>query len=438
MVTVATPAGPRTDAPAPTAPGAGVLCDASWPAARCAAYHLARPLPHVRRPLAEAAGLVLSEPIRAQSPMPPRDASAMDGWAVSGPPPWRVVGELFAGDPPRDRLQDGTALVIATGAPVPAGAGAVLRREDGTVRSGLLHPLPGTPLPARRHIRPAGEEAHCGDVLLPAGTRLTPPALGLAAAAGYDDLDVHRPAAVRAFVLGDELLDTGRPRDGRVRDALGPQLPGWLDALGAAGAPPLWLPDRLDVLVDALAPPSHFCGPGTGADVLVTTGGSSLGRVDHVRSAVREVGGCLLIDGVAVRPGHPMALAWLPGGLWLVALPGNPLAACVALLTLAQPLLDRLHGLPAPRTSRARLAVDIPGSGHGHRLLPARRTGDTATPLPHNGSGMLRGLALADTVLAVPPGGALAGATIAALALPWCTPPSDAHAAEHHDEGFIS
>jgi len=436
----AAPAVPRAGEPAPPVPVATELVDAAWPAARSAAYRLASPLPPVRRSLAEAAGLVLSEPVRAQLPMPPDDVSAMDGWAVAGPPPWRVIGELLAGDQSWDRLEDGTAVSIATGAPVSAGTYAVLRREDGVGRSGLLHPRPGTGLEPGRHIRPAGEEASSGEVLLPTGTRLTPPALGLAAAAGYDDVTVYRPATVRTFVLGDELLATGLARDGCIRDSLGPQLPGWLSALGALPAPPARLPDRRDALVDALASASHPLVPGAAAaDVLVTTGGSSAGPVDHVQAAVRELGGHLLIDGVVVHPGHPMALAWLPGNVWLVALPGNPLAACAALLTLAQPLLHRLHGLPAPATGRARLAVDVPSPGHTYRLVPARRTGATATPLPHTGSGMLRGLTLADTVLAVPPGGAGAGATVEELTLPWCTTQPDFRvAAEHHDEGTDS
>lgn len=438
MVTVTAPAGPRGAGAAAPAPAVHLRENASWPAAQAAAYTLARPLACVRRRLTDAAGLVLNEPLQAQSAMPPFDAAAMDGWAVAGSPPWRVIAEAFAGDPASDPLEDGTAVAIATGAPVPAGTHAVLRREDGTARCDLLHPNPEAPLPAGQHIRRAGEEAHHGEVLLPAGTRLTPPALGLAAAAGYDDLPVHRTAVVRMFVLGDELLDTGRARDGCVRDALGPQLPGWLQALGATGPSPQRLPDRLDVLTEALSCASHPAGRGEAADVLITTGGSSVGPLDHVRAAVRQLGGRLVVDGVAVRPGHPMALAWLPGDVWLVALPGNPLAACAALLTLAQPLLHRLHGHPQPQTSQVRLTVGIPAPAHSHRLLPARRTGETAAALPHTGSGMLRCLAAADTVLVVPPGGAPAGTTVPVLPLPWHTPTFGAPAAEHDDEGISS
>lgn len=406
----------------------------SWPDAFSAPYRLASPLPPAQRPLTQSGGLVLSAPVRALSRLPPHDSAAMDGWVVSGPPPWVVVGRILAGDPAVAPLKDGTALEIATGAVVPIGARSVLRREDGGIRSGLLHPAAGGPLPDGHHVRFAGEEARRGEVLLPAGTRLTPPAVGLTAAAGYDTVAVQPPAAVQPFVLGAELLDAGRPGDGRVRDALGPQLPGWLSALGAIGLPPVRLPDRLDVLVDALSAPSRLTGEPSSHDVIVTTGGSSQGPVDHVRDAVREVGGQLLVDGVDVRPGHPMALALLPCGTWLVVLPGNPLAACAAILTLVQPLLHRLHGLPAPRARWARLAVEVSGPPTGHQLIPAQRTGDTVEPLRHCGPGMLRGLALADTVLVLPPGGAVAGTGVQVLPLPWCPQPLIVPPAGHDDE----
>lgn len=426
----------------PATLAAEAVTNAPWPAARSAAYHLADQLDTPRSPVADTSGLVLGEPVVARSSIPPHDAAAMDGWAVAGVPPWRVVGEMLAGDPTRepgwDRLEDGTAVVIATGAPVPPGAVAVLRHEDGAIRAGRLHPTPTAARFAHRHIRPAGEEARPGDVLLPAGTRLSPPAAGLAAAAGYDDVLVHRAARVRAFVLGDELLDTGVPRDGRVRDALGPQLPAWLGALGATGLPPRRIPDRLDVLVDALAGACRRGPDSLGADVVVTTGGSSAGPQDHVRTAVRDLGGRILVDGVAVRPGHPMALAVLPGDVWLVALPGNPFAACAALLTLAQPLLDRLHGLPEPVTSQARTAVGLPPAGDVHRLLPGRRTGGSVTPLPYHGSGMLRGLALADTLLVAPPEGAAAGSAVAVLPLPWRPTSLDQLVDLQDDEGITS
>ena len=226
---------------------------------------------------------------------------------------------------------------------------------------------------------------------------MTAPVVGLAAAVGHDTLLVTPPAAVEMFVIGDELSVSGRPAPGLTRDALGPQLPAWLAAFGAGQLSMGRLPDRLPDLTERLA--------ASGADLVITTGGTSVGPRDHVRAAVARVGGCVLVDGVHVKPGHPMLLAALPGDRWLVGLPGNPLAACVALVTLVQPLLAGLHGLGAAGAMAATLATDEPGRpGDGHRLLPVRRDQDgSAVVLPSCGSAMLRGLAQATGLAVVPP-----------------------------------
>lgn len=254
----------------------------------------------------------------------------------------------------------------------------------------------------RSHIRRTGEEASQGDVLMKAGTVVTPPVLGLAAASGYDTLLVMPAATVEVFILGDELTASGLPTPGRTRDALGPQLPGWLSAFGTAPPSIVHLPDKLPALTEALA---------TGlADV-----------VDHVRTALAQAGGRVVVDGVHVKPGHPMLLAALPGGRWLVGLPGNPLAACAALLTLVAPLVDGLHGLgPAARVT-ATLATAEPGRpGDGYRLLPVRLGDDgVAAVLPSCGSAMLRGVAQATGLVVVPPPGAAAGDEVEYLPLPW-------------------
>ncbi len=153
----------------------------------------------------------------------------MDGWAVAGDGPWRVVGRVLAGGPTAAPLAPGEAVAIATGATPPAGARGVIRSERGSLdREGLLD---GECVDGQ-DLRPAGEEAAYGDVLLDAGMRLTPGHLGLAAAAGTDELEVVRRPTARILVLGDELLTAGLAREGRIRDSLGPQLPAWLDRLG--------------------------------------------------------------------------------------------------------------------------------------------------------------------------------------------------------------
>lgn len=386
----------------------------SWPDARTRAGAAALPLTARRLPLEEATGCPLVSDLLALTDLPVADTSAMDGWAVAGASPWRVVADLPAGRLLDYLLADGQCAAIATGAVVPDGADAVLPVERSLRdQTGVRPADPDAVAAPRAHIRRTGEEADRGDVLLPAGTVVTPPVLGLAAAAGHDSLLVTPPATVDAFVLGDELTDSGPPAPGRTRDALGPQLPAWLNAFGARPPTIVRLPDRLPELTAALAT--------SRADLIITTGGTSVGPRDHVRAAVVGAGGRVVVDGVHVKPGHPMLLAALPGGRWLVGLPGNPLAACAALLTLAGPLLDGLHGrVPGP-TVTATLATAEPGRpGDGHRLLPVRLGSDgVAVVLPSCGSAMLRGLAQATGLVVVPPRGADAGDEVEYLPLPW-------------------
>jgi molybdopterin molybdotransferase len=384
-----------------------------WPEARRLASQVA-PLPAIRVPLSDALGLVLAADLRALGDLPASDNSAMDGWAVAGSPPWRVMADLAAGRVHATRLRPGQCVRISTGAAVPAGAAAVLPVEESVQDRTGVRPLGSAAEPTPGiHIRRTGEEARPGDVLLDAGTVVTPPVLGLAAATGHDSLLVVPSAVVDVLVLGDELLDSGVAGPGRTRDALGPQLPGWLAALGAPARSVRRLPDDLDRLAAAIQ--------GSDADVLVTTGGTSRGPGDHLHAALAHAGGELAVDGVDVKPGHPMMLAALPGGRWLVGLPGNPLAACTALLTLAEPLLRALHARQRPEPVTVQLAAAAPGrQGDGHRLLPvAREASGLAVEQPSCGSAMLRGLARATGLAVIPPVGASAGAPIHYLQLPW-------------------
>ncbi|MGD9482733.1 molybdopterin molybdotransferase MoeA [Streptomyces sp. TRM70308] len=368
-------------------------------------------------PLADALGHVLAEPLPALTDLPAFDTSAMDGWAVAGPGPWALDPDdpgVLAGQTPA-RLPDGHAVAIATGARVPQGATAVLRTEHAFAGGGRIT-APATP-PQGADIRPRGQECRAGDLLLPAGTPVTPAVLGLAAAAGYDRLVVTgRPRAL-VLVLGDELLDAGVPADGRVRDALGPMVGPWLTALGAEVTAVRHVGDGAQALRTALTGADDGDGR---PDLVVTTGSTAAGPVDHLRPTLEHIGATLLVDGVAVRPGHPMLLAALPGGGHLVGLPGNPLAAVSALLTLAAPLVRTLadrapdEGDPAP----ARLSERVQGHPRDARLVPVALTGGTARPLRYHGPAMLRGVASADALAVIPPGGAGAGAPVHLLGLP--------------------
>ena len=383
-----------------------------WPQARATAAAAGVPLVPRRVPLAGAIGRRLVSDLVALAGLPAGDLSAMDGWAVSGPPPWRVVADLSAGSVPRHALDTGQCARIATGASVPDGTDAVLPVERSSVGSDGVRPAGAWPS-GKRHIRRAGEEAQPGDLLLPPGVLVTPPVAGLAASVGHDELLVAPAACVDVLVLGDELATRGLPGPGRTRDALGPQLPAWLAALGAEVRDPRRLPDDCAALTAALRD--------SAADVVVSTGGTSVGEHDHVHAAIERAGGRLLVDGVDVKPGHPMLLARLPRGRWLVGLPGNPLAACVSLVTLLEPLLRTLHAEPEQPVGRVVLSSDQPGRpGDGHRLLPVRADGaGRADVLPSCGSAMLRGLAQATGLAVLRPSGARTGEEVGYLALPW-------------------
>ncbi|MEW2133894.1 molybdopterin molybdotransferase MoeA [Streptomyces sp. NPDC005435] len=376
------------------------------------------PLPAVPRTLDDALGHALAEPLTALTDLPSFATSAMDGWAVSGTGPWHLAGRrVLAGEQP-DPLAPDTAVPIATGAPLPPGARAVLRREHGEPgeRDGLLYDrTPGGPVADGRDVRPRGQECRSGEPLLPSGTTVTPAVLGLASAAGYDRLSVHRRPSVELLVLGDELLRSGVPRGGRVRDALGPMLPSWLRGLGAEVIGRHRISDRLGMLYEAVRR--------SPADVVITTGSTAAGPVDFLHDTLEMLEARLLVDSVAVRPGHPMLLAELPPAedgraRRLVGLPGNPLAAVAGTLTLAGPLLRTLGGHAGPEPLFSVTAGELPGHPRDTRLLPVRRAGTEVAPLPYDGPAMLRGLALADGLAVVPPGGAAPGATVEVLDLP--------------------
>jgi molybdopterin molybdotransferase len=373
----------------------------SWQQARDLAGDLA-PLGAHEVVLSAAAGLVLAADVVARSDLPSFTASAMDGWAVCGEPPWTLK-------PGSTRLAARTATAIATGWAVPEGAEAVLRTEHAEVETGtgVIRLRPGTPRPVQgQDIRRQGTECRAGDVVAERGTRCVPAVLGLAAAAGVDSLTVVRRPIVDLLILGDELIDAGVGQDGRVRDALGPMLPPWLTALGAVVTTGRRVADSPDALAAAIA--------GSAADLLVTTGSTAKGPHDHLHDVLASLGAELLADGVDVRPGHPMLLARLPDGRRLAGLPGNPLAAVSGVLTLVAPGVHALAGLEIPRRSTAVLTDRVTGHPHDVRLIPIRE----GRPLHHIGPAMLRGLASADALAVIPPGGAGAGDEVEALPLP--------------------
>lgn len=389
----------------------------SWSQARLLAHEtgLARAGGVESVPIADATGRTLAADLTALAPLPGYASSAMDGWVVAGDAPWRLGAPILAGDRPASApLAAGTARAITTGGPIPAGSHGVLRSEHGTVRDGMLVPAasarsdePGT----GEHVRHIGEEIAEGEPLLSTGVILSPPRIALAAVAGYDSMPVREVPTADVVLLGSEVIGSGIPSPGLVRDAYSPHFPALLASMGVRVRELGHLSDDLDATTDALAASS--------AGLVLSTGGTAGSAADHVRGALRKLGAGLVIDGVAMRPGHPVMLALLPGGRPMLCLPGNPLAAMLTLASIGMPLIDGLLGRPLAALGTVMLAGDVPNGSGQTRLVTFTLHADGAEPTSRQGSGMLRGLAASDGVAVIPPGGASAGSRVETVPLPW-------------------
>jgi molybdopterin molybdotransferase len=254
-------------------------------------------------------------------------------------------------------------------------------------------------------------------MLIPAGTILNPAHIALAAVAGYDDLQVQAQPVVAIVLTGSEVVTAGVPGPGQVRDTFGPQLGTVISLLGGTPRDPLRIGDSCDEWLAALGKSEVL--PRQLPDVTITTGGTGRSGTDHFRAAVVALGGRLLVDGVAMRPGHPAVLAGLPDGRFVVGLPGNPLAAIMALTTLVEPLLAALGRRPLAAVGHVTSGADLDPHPGRTRLIPCRLIEGLAFPTSHHGSGMMRGLAWADGVMAVPPAGVQSGEGVPVLPLPW-------------------
>lgn len=364
-----------------------------WDAARELAHAAATPLAPRSVPLAEACGGVLATPLVAPAAVPPVDRSAMDGYAVHGSGPWRVVGTVLAGSGVPSPLLEGQACTIVTGGAVPPGTTAVIPDED-AVRSD--DQVSGSVEPGR-HIRRAGEECVAGETVLGAGAVVHPALLGLAATLGLDRLSVIPQPRVAALVTGDELVHRGPSGPGRVRDAIGPMLPGLVSRAGAVAVSVEHLPDSRAALIEALVGLAD-------AELILVSGSSASGPADHLRGALSALGAELIIDGVACRPGHPQALARFDDGRLVLGLPGNPFAALTAFLTLGLASLLRLRGESLPVLPVAPVPGGLACHPRSTRLVPVRVGPQGVVPLGHGGSAMLRGVAAADALAVVDPG----------------------------------
>lgn len=350
---------------------------------------------------------VLARPVEARLTQPPADVSAMDGYALRAEDGavgarLRVVGASPAGHPFAGAVQPGEAVRIFTGGALPPGADAILLQEDAVSEEG--HVIPTEAPRAGRWIRPAGLDFRVGDVLLSPGRRLTARDIGLAAAANHPWLAVHRRPRVAILATGDEIVLPGEalPPGGIVSS----NAHALAALVRAAGAEPLVLPiagdDREAIAATAAA--------AAGCDLIVTTGGASVGEHDLVQAALGPQGFALDFWKIAMRPGKPLIWGGLRGTP-LLGLPGNPVSALVCAVVFLVPALRRLSGLPAGpvETRTGLLGRAMEANDRRQDYVRASLSRDTegrtvVTPFPVQDSSMLATLARAEALLVRAPG----------------------------------
>jgi molybdopterin molybdotransferase len=363
------------------------------------------PLPSENAPLIEAEGRVLAADVAALRTQPPADMSAMDGYAVKAadvakvPVDLKLVGEVAAGRPFSGEVHAGEAARIFTGGVVPPGADTIVIQEN-TRRDGDRVTV-DTPSPAGRHIRYAGLDFKDGQVLLPRGRRLTDRDVMLAAAMSHPTLPVHRRPKVAVLATGDELKPPGSALGaGEIVYSNGFALMALAKNEGAIVTDLGIVPDKVDATVEAIRK-----ARASGADVLVTTGGASVGDYDLVQRGLTAEGLELSFWRVALRPGRPMMNGKL-GSMHVLGMPGNPVSAYVCSFLFLVPLLRRLAGrsdLSAAPES-ATLGVALPENDERadymrSTLVPGANGVPIVTPAKTQDSSMMAVLANADCLL---------------------------------------
>jgi molybdopterin molybdotransferase len=352
----------------------------------------ASPLPIKRVAILDAVGRFLAEPLAANRTQPWADLSAMDGFATSGPGSWRIVGESAAGHPFAGALANGEASHISTGAAVPDGADAILLVEDAAVDGAMVS---AADPPSARHIRRRGFDFRASDELLSAGVRIGPAQLALGIAAGIERCAVHRRPRVAILDTGDELATSlGDSRPDALPASNGPMLAAMIAGLADA--------KRMGPVPDDRAKLFAAFESASNADVIVTTGGASVGEHDLVRPVLEDWGARIDFWRVAIRPGKPLMVG-RRGSQWIVGLPGNPASAFVTAFFFVLPLLRRLGGASAndalPKGLRAILADGVPAGGKRREFLRGIRTGASVYPIAERDSSALRALAAADCLI---------------------------------------
>ncbi|UOO80822.1 molybdopterin molybdotransferase MoeA [Uruburuella testudinis] len=358
--------------------------------------------------LAEAANRILAAPLPAQYPSPMFDNSAMDGYAVCDTQgrlkDFTVISRVQAGECAAAPLQHGEAVRIFTGAPLPENTTAVVPQEQTEIENGALHIL--ADIAPGQHMRLRAEEIEVGQELLAQGSKLNAAALGLAASQGYKNVPVYEKLKVIVFSSGNEIIEPGEPAaEGKIYDANRYQLIAWLKTRGAEVMDGGILPDDLSRTETALGYAAKKF------DVIITSGGASVGEADYLKQAIENVG-TLTTHTLAIKPGKPFAWGSI-GNTKVFILPGNPVATFVTAHMLLFPVLNKLMGkyprywnLPnftvkaafdtrkaIKRREFLRVCVEVDDAGETVAVL-----------LPNQGSAMLSTCARANALCEVPPG----------------------------------
>lgn len=364
----------------------------------------AEPLPEEMVPLDEAFHRVLARDLAARRTQPPQAMSAMDGYAVRAADAaidseLTVIGEVAAGRPFAGTVGAGEAVRIFTGGVVPDGADAVVIQED-TVADGKRITIKEAAI-AGRHIRPAGVDFREGDVLLRTGIRLTERDLALAAGMNHPRLAVCRRPKVAILATGDELVMPGAtPGHGQIVYSNGYALHALARSEGAETIDLGIAADTLEATTAGIRSARD-----RGADILITTGGASVGDHDLVQQALRDEGIAMAFWKIAMRPGKPMMHGRL-GAMGVIGLPGNPVSSYVCAFLFMVPLIRALSGRSAihHRRERAVLGRDVGANDQREDYLRARleeRDDGTrvALPVSHQDSSLLANLAAAQVLL---------------------------------------
>ena len=364
------------------------------------------PMQAEQAPLLAALGRVLQQAQQARFALPPWDNSAMDGYAVRAaelPGTLPISGVMAAGVSPDAELAVGTCMKIMTGAPVPRGADSVVMRENVDETSSSVATF-AEPAQFGRHIRRAGEDVSANSELLPAGSLLGPGELAILAAQGIAQVPVCRKPRVAILSTGDELVPLGaEPTSAQIISSNSTTLAAQVQQAGGIAVDAGIVPDTLEATVRALRSLSDY-------DVLLTSGGVSVGDFDYVKEAYESIGVSMGFWKVAVKPGKPLAFGTrsIPGSdrkQLVFGLPGNPASSLVSFELFVRPALLALGGSAPSQSPRiaVTLAEDIEkGPGRTNFLrakLTPSESGPIATMLRKQGSGMLRSMVSADCLV---------------------------------------